>query len=174
MRTLHGHLATRRYPVVHAPEWVVIPIPLACVSDLDARREQPPRQPSREQGEDQLELAAADEHERGVGGRSATVAVDPGGEDARGDVERERDDDRDRDRQRDRAHVARRDRQPEPEDEKIAANVSPSGTVSRSTCRPIPVPATTIPGQERSDGVRGARAVSEPRDEHPKPTSKWW
>ena len=42
----------------------------------------------RQRGEDQLELAAADEHQRGVGGRGAAVAVDPRGDDAGDDVER--------------------------------------------------------------------------------------
>src|SRR5688572_31353602 len=52
---------------------------------------------SRQGGEDQLELAAADEHERGVGRGGPAVAVDPRRDDSGDDVQGQGYHDRDRD-----------------------------------------------------------------------------
>ena len=120
----------------------------------------------RERGEDQLELAAADEHQGGVGGGGAAVAVDPGGDDAGDDVERERDDDRDGDGRGDRAHVARGDRQAEPEEEDRGERVAQRDEQPLDA-RPDPRAGHDHAGQQRSDGVRRARDVGEAGDEHP-------
>ena len=128
----------------------------------------------RQRGEDQLELAAADEHQRRVGGGRRPEAVDPCGDDAGDDVERQRDHDRHRDRQGDGAHGARRDRQPEPEEEDRRERVAQRDDQPLDA-RPDPRAGDDHPRQERADGVRGARrcARSRRRRRRSRPAG-WW